>query len=151
VFGWRRFIALALLLLVGVSLAYTWVASRQQRPGELGPAGAVLVCYFHSGTCCATCDKIEHFSYQAVGQAFSEQLRDGRLVWRDINYEEPENAQWAKEFRVLTACIVLVDTRGGGPPDFKNLQPQVWNLVQKDDTQGIIALVQNETRAMLGR
>jgi len=62
-------------------------------PGASPPEGnrKVVAYYFHGRVRCISCVKIEKLSRKAITEGFSNDLKNGRLEFRDVNVEEPAN------------------------------------------------------------
>jgi hypothetical protein len=94
-------------------------------PGESG--ARVVVYFFHGKVRCPTCETIESYGHEAVSEGFPEDLRAGRLAWRVLDYEDPENLALAKKFEVIAPTIVVARLDGGSPAHWDNLS-DVWGL-----------------------
>jgi hypothetical protein len=139
------------VLLLFVAASVVALAVKNLRPGPQ-PAAAevqrdgVTVYYFHGKMRCPTCQSIEAYAHEAVSSAFANELKDGRIEWKVVDFEQPENEHFAKDFELAVSSVVLVETRGGARKNWKNL-PEVWELV--GDKPAFIAFVQKEVRAFL--
>jgi hypothetical protein len=72
------------------AIAYpTLSAVVQQPPAPKTGGHRVIAHYFHTNTRCSTCIKIEQFSKEAIEQGFPEELKNGALELRIVNYENP--------------------------------------------------------------
>lgn len=92
---------------------------------------AVRVYYFHRTVRCADCLLIEQVSADALQEVFPQALADGRLDWRPVNLDQPENTHFVFDFDLNANELVVV--RGeGGTVAFSKL-PEVWKLVQQPD------------------
>jgi hypothetical protein len=116
-----------------------------QQEAEL-PSNGVVVYYFHSNVRCPTCRNIESHAHEAIETGFARELNDGQLVWRVVNYERPENADFVKKYELIAPAVVVVEINNSEEVSGKNLT-RVWELVTKKDQ--FIKYVQDETRAML--
>lgn len=150
----KNLVVVALLLFVAVSVAIL-VRREMQEPTasaaapatEQLPDNALVVYYFHGDTRCPTCRNIEDYSHKAVESAFAEELAESKLLWRVVNYEQPENSHFATEYEIVSPTVVLVRTTNGEVADRRNLM-RVWELV--GDRDAFTDYIQNETRSMLG-
>ena len=140
----RNVVTAVLLLFVGVSVVVLAAKSLRSGPrpeaegkeaadetiAASGPAmtDGVIAYYFHGNTRCATCKNIEAYAQEAVESGFAGPLDEGRLEWRVINYELPENEHFAADFELIAASVVLVEISGGRQTEWKNLV-RVWELV----------------------
>ena len=83
---------------------------------------------------------------EAVEAGFSEQLKDGRLEWRVVNYEETGNEHFATDYKLAGPCMVLVRMRGDTSVEWRSL-PEVWALVE--DRPALARLVQRNVQEFL--
>jgi hypothetical protein len=111
-----------------------------------GPGTKVVVCYFYGKNRCPVCDSIESYAREAVQTGFPEDLENGRLEWRSINYEQPGNEHFAADYKLLAPGVLLVAVRDGQPADWKSL-PEVWNHL--GDKPATIACVRKGVRQFL--
>ena len=155
----KTIITAALLLFVGVSVAYLIIDESIRRP-EVEPQEAVSVksevgsgldheviaYYFHGASRCQTCLKIEAYSREALEIHFPKELKSGTLKWRAVNVESPENEHFVSDFKLTNKSIVIVNVLKGKSVEHKNLQ-RVWELVR--DKNAFYDYVHAETRAYL--
>jgi hypothetical protein len=106
----------------------------------------VLVYYFHRTQRCSTCRNMETYAHEAVTTRFAKELADGRIEWRVLNYEEPQNAGLRREYDLGGPMLVLVRTDGKGSPPFKTLD-EIWSLAF--DKPGFLAYVEAELKGFL--
>ena len=92
-------------------------------PADTG--AKVIVYYMHPTRRCATCSRIEKMSRDVVEREFAEQLRDGRVEWRVVNYQEEEDL--AERYKVASSSLVVVEVRNGRQAGFERLD-DVWAL-----------------------
>ena len=111
------------------------------------PGRTVLVTYFHTATRCTSCLLIEDYTSTTVRMAFPGPLADGKLKWRLVNTDEPENSHFVKDYGLFTKAVIVSDVRDGKEVRWKNLD-QVWHLL--DDAPGFQAYVEKEVRSFLG-
>ena len=145
----KSLIRAVLLLFVFGSLAYLavkesrqWtapdrVAAQDQRSatgGATSPSAAtkpqsnkIVAYYFHTTYRCPTCRRIEAYSKQAIEAGFARELADGRIEFRLVNVEIPENRHYVQEFNLFTKSLVLVRMKDGKQVDWTNLE-RVWEL-----------------------
>jgi hypothetical protein len=147
-------------LLVFVILCVVVLAARALRPepagGDSDPASSplaanvqgrkLIVYYFHGDLRCPTCESIEAYAQDAVKTGFAEQLQDGRIEWRVVNYDAPPNEHFRKDFDLVASSVVLVNVIDGQQHDWKILDA-VWTLV--GDRKAFVEYVQGEVRAVL--
>ena len=103
----------------------------------------VLVRYFHSDIRCSTCLAFEDWSKTAV-ELFPEELKNGTLKWEVINFDEPENKHYIKDYDLAEKSLVLIREDNGKVTRWKNVE-EFWDFDdnQKDEfvklVQGLIS------------
>ena len=107
----------------------------------------LVVYYFHSNTRCPTCQSIESQANEIVHADFASQVARGEIVWKVLNYEQPANAQLAKQFELVMPVVVLARMKAGRVEDWKRLD-EVWALV--GDKPGFAKYVREQIAQMLG-
>ena len=140
------FVGASVLILVGRELRETTGDATNSATEQL-PANALVVYYFHGDTRCPTCRHIEDYSHEAVQGGFAEELAPERVLWRVVNYEQPENSHFATDYEIVAPTVVLVRTADGRVADWRNLG-RVWELV--GDQDAFTEYVHDEIRSMLG-
>ncbi|MBN1912395.1 MAG: hypothetical protein JW818_21925 [Pirellulales bacterium] len=105
----------------------------------------LIVYYFH-GKRCATCRSIESQAHQVVETDFADELANGRVKWKVVDYRKPSGEKLRKQFKVADPVVVVVRIKGGEIDDWNRLD-RVWAL--KDDPTGFADYVRTEIRDML--
>jgi hypothetical protein len=134
-----------LLLFVAVSLVVLGRKQLRSTPPTAESDGVVAY-YFHGKARCPTCQRIESQAREAVEGGFAAELQQGKLQWRVVNYDEPGNEHFAKEYNLAAPIVVFSEIRGGTQVRWVDV-PEVWQLV--DDKPAFIAHVQGQLRAFL--
>jgi hypothetical protein len=164
----KSFIKAGLLVFVFGSLAYLGVKESRQlaSPDPLAAQGVqaaskasttatamqkpqtnkIIAYYFHTTYRCATCRRIEAYSKEAIDLGFAPELANGRLEFRLVNIELPENQHFAQDYKLFTKSLVLVRMRDGKQVEWKNLS-QVWELTGEHDA--FLSYVRGEVRNYL--
>lgn len=86
----------------------------------------VLVRYFHSNIRCSTCLAFEDWSKTAV-EGFPKELKNGTLKWQVINFDEPENKHYIKDYDLAEKSLVLVKQENGKTIRWKNVE-EFWDF-----------------------
>lgn len=117
--------------------------------GKIAPgSGTRLIAYYlHGKVRCVTCNEIEESAKAAVEAGFAEELRNGRIEWRVVDYEEPGNEHYATDFKLAAPCVVLASMRDGRQESWRSL-PEVWELI--GDKPAFRAFVEKSVREELG-
>ncbi|MBU0508960.1 hypothetical protein KKH27_09020 [bacterium] len=92
----------------------------------------VVAYYFHTNQRCANCIKIETYTHEAIETGFAGELQSGKLIWRTINTDQPENEHYLKDYKLITKSVILSDVRSGKEIRWKNLD-KVWLLLRDKD------------------
>ena len=115
------FLLAALALAVVASCIWDGVSSR--RGGAAGgnseasraaePSGVVTVYYFHGTIRCQKCLEIERVSRESVEWFYAEDLVNGRMSWRSVNFELPENRHFLDDFNLGLPSLAVECRKGG--------------------------------------
>ncbi len=137
---------------LGFTMALTLTAygifNEVQTVSAQSPTHKVVAYYFHTNTRCSTCKKIEAYSHEAIEEGFKTELKNGTLELRVINYEEPENRHFIKDYKLVTKSLILVNMVDGIQMDWTNLK-LVWQLT--DNKQAFLNYVRKEVRNHLSQ
>ena len=96
------------------------------------PAHYLVVTYFHGTFRCPTCQRIEELSSQAVKANFEDELKTGKVVWRVINVDEPENEHYRKDYQLYSKHLIVSEMKDGKEVRWKDLK-DIWTLVKDDE------------------
>ncbi|UCF81644.1 MAG: hypothetical protein JSV08_04315 [Acidobacteriota bacterium] len=122
-------------------------AGSDQKPDASETPSTVIAYYFHGTRRCKTCLTIEAYADESLKAGFPQELETGRLTWRALNVEEPENEHFVRDFELATRSVVLVEVKNGKTEKWKSLD-KVWKLV--GDKEAFVAYIQKETADYLG-
>jgi len=107
-----------------------------------------ILYYFHRTLRCQTCLALEASIAEALHRYFGNELADGRLLWRPLNVEDPENIHFEEDFSLEYNSAILVRAGSDETASWKNLE-NVWDLLeQKEPFENY---VRREVGAALGR
>jgi hypothetical protein len=137
-----------LLLILTVCIVFS-VLSVFADPQAAAPQSAqhkVIAYYFHTNTRCSTCIKIEQYSHEAIEQGFSDELKNGTLEMKVVNYEQPENRHFMRDYKLVSKSLVLVNMVNGKQTKWTNLK-LVWQLTGRKDA--FLNYVRKEVRGYL--
>ncbi|GAB4362039.1 MAG: hypothetical protein Kow00128_01400 [Deltaproteobacteria bacterium] len=91
-------------------------------------ADRVVAYYFHGRFRCASCREIERLSAKAIREGFPEEIRSGRLAFRAVDVDRPENRHFVEEYRLSSQSLVIVAYRGDRRVRWDTLE-KVWTLL----------------------
>jgi hypothetical protein len=136
-----------LLVMVGcIALPVLGLFAQKKAEAPLTGQNKVIAYYFHTNARCSTCIKIEQYSKEAIQQGFPYELKNGTLEMRIVNYEQPENRHFMKEYKLVSKSLVLVNFVNGKQTKWTNLKA-VWQLTGRKDA--FLNYVRKEVRGYL--
>jgi hypothetical protein len=106
----------------------------------------VSVYYFHRTMRCPTCLRIEELARDAVQNSFEAERASGRLSWRALDVEQPDNQHFEADFKLQGQSLIVVKSAAGRPTKWTNMT-EIWDLV--DDSAAFTQYVQKELRRCL--
>lgn len=111
------------------------------------PAEKVEVFLFHRTQRCATCIAIGKLSGQTVEERFGPEVSSGKVVFREVNIDEPENKALAEKFKTSGSSLFINAIRNGSD----NIQEdaQVWRLTS--DSEVFKNYLADKINALLGK
>jgi hypothetical protein len=92
----------------------------------------VIAYYFHGTYRCTTCQTIEKYSKEAIEHYFPKELKEGTLVFKPLNVEEPENRHYIQDYELFSKSLVISLVKQDKEITWKNLA-DVWKHVSDKD------------------
>jgi len=134
---------------LAIAVAYPTLNTLAQQPTALqSGTHKVIAYYFHTNTRCSTCMKIEAYSKEAIEKGFANELKNGALEMRIVNYENPENRHFMKDYKLVSKSLVLVKMINGKQTEWTNLKV-IWQLTGRKDA--FLNYVRKEVRGYLAK
>lgn len=106
----------------------------------------IEVLYFHVNIRCETEQSIEANAKKVLQNSFSKELKEGKIVFKAINLEEPENEHYMKDFSIELQNLVITKKVDGKIQEWKNLE-KVWEYIS--DLNKFRKYVEDEIREYL--
>ena len=131
--AFRHYIALKPLLRVflltfaGVTLAVQ-IAKEFRSVEPLRLADGLNVVCTHATVRCPPCLAMIRLVNETLDESYADAVATGKIVFRAVNYEQPEAADFAYHFRIATAAVVLVKVQNGNIIAERNLITEARNL-----------------------
>jgi hypothetical protein len=100
-----RVIFAGVVVLIAAGIAFgLFNASQPAAPATAGSAPVsnaerIEVVYFHRTERCASCLWVEQMSRKVVESAFAPQLASGKVTYREVDVQKPENRAMAAKYR----------------------------------------------------
>jgi len=130
--AFKRFLAWSLAIVAFAGVLIPLLRDAWAKPAAVYPSAqvttndTVTVYYFHGNRRCMTCNKIEGRTLEVIQTTFAKELDSGRLVFKSVNIEAPENEHFVKDFALATRTVVIA--RGASFERFDG----VWQYVHED-------------------
>ncbi len=112
------------------------IAGTNEKPAAMGTAvqpatvtTQVVAFYFHGTIRCERCLAIEKQAGEVVTNRFGAEVALDRLTFRVVNYDQPKNAHFLKDYKLPCPSLVLVRQKEGKDLDWK-LLGQTWEMVE---------------------
>lgn len=118
----------------------------QQEANSCSCTQRIAAYYFHRTVRPQGCLSAESSIKAALALEFPAQLKDGRLEWYSVNYEERGNEDYAADYKIAAPCLVLVRMELGTAVEWRSL-PEVRELMA--DKSKLIQLVQRNVQEFL--
>ncbi len=125
--------------------------SRATTPAETASkaqGNKIIAYYFHTTYRCVTCQRIEAYSKEAINSGFARELAAGKLEFRLVNVQLPENRHFIQDYRLSTKSLVLVRMKEGNQLEWTNMS-RVWELT--GDHAAFLRYVQQGIRSYLDK
>ena len=88
----------------------------------------VTVINFHGKQRCRTCIRIGDLAKKIVTEDLAAAGQAGKLHWEHLNYDEPANAHFVKEYELVSSTVVATLWKDGREITWRRLD-DVWDLV----------------------
>ena len=108
------------------------------------PADRVVVMYFHRTERCPTCKMMGSYSEVAVKSGFASELKKRTVEFRYIDFEQPENANLAKAYKVAGPALIVAKVVDAKVSKYADLK-EIWVKVREKPV--FIEYVQENVRA----
>jgi hypothetical protein len=107
------------------------------------PDDRVVAMYFHRTQRCPTCLKMGSYSEEAVASGFAQQVKDGKVAFHYIDFQDAKNAVFTKGYKVSGPTLVVAKISGDKVLEYKNLT-EIWTKVR--DKEAFVAYVQKSVK-----
>lgn len=77
------------------------------------PADVLQVFYFHGANRCSTCLRVGEYVKETMLENFSDEINSGKIDYREINVDLPENREIARKFEAVGSSLYLNAIRDG--------------------------------------
>ena len=99
--------------------------------------------YFHRTQRCPTCLKMGSYTEEAVKSGFAKQIKDGKVEFHYIDFQDEKNAALTKGYKVSGPTLIVAKVAGNKVVERKNLT-EIWTKV--GDKAAFIKYVQSNVK-----
>lgn len=85
------------------------------------------IMYFHATQRCAGCIAIEDFTKTTLNNEFSEELKDSVIVFKSIDFLEPENEKYQEQYKFDVQTLILSRVEKNAEKKWINLE-KIWDF-----------------------
>lgn len=97
-------------------------------PASVIRADGVSVINFHSTKRCRTCIQIGDLAKKTVDEEFTDEEKAGKVRWEQLNYDEPANAHYVKDYELVSSTVLVTLWKDGKEVKWNRLDA-VWDHV----------------------
>ena len=122
-------------------------ANKTQTQSVKNSADKIEVMHFHATHQCWSCITVGEYALKTIKEKFSEEYKNGIIIFRDINGELPENKDIVMKYQARGSSIfinAITDNQDNIEEDIK-----VWRLIT-NETQ-FIDYFENKLKNLLGK
>ena len=127
------FVLISIGFVIGKHSVQRGAGPAEQAPNSPGPSAAaatlpvrVRTYCLHATARCTTFNTMERMTRDLLEQQFGDALAAGRIDWREVDFQENEAV--AKQFDVISSCVLVAKMQGETVLDYKRLD-EVWTLM----------------------
>jgi hypothetical protein len=122
---------------------------REQGGIGAAPRDRLVVYYLHSSYRCPTCQTVEAETKKVVESEFGPQGQRGEIAFKVLDYEKPEGAELAREFKVTSAVVVLAAMKDGKIDRSRSKRLDKVLPLAARDVGALAAYLRDEIKAVL--
>jgi len=107
----------------------------------------VIVYYFYGSPRCATCQKIEKYTKEAVTENFSKEIKSKKVSFQAVDLDNPKNKHFSTDYKLFTKSVIVSERKNGKEIKYKNLD-KIWTLT--NDEKKFKDYINKEVKSSLG-
>lgn len=112
-----------------------------------GKAEKIEVVHFHATQQCWSCMTVGGYALKTIKEKFSEEYKNGTIVFKDINGELPENRDIVMKYQARGSSLFVNAIKNG--QDNIEEDVKVWRLVTNENQ--FISYFEDKLKNLLGR
>jgi len=110
-------------------------------------ANKLEVYYFHRTARCYSCNTLSQYVEETIEQKFSEEIKNGKIEFKEINVDLPENKAIALKFQASGSSLFINAIKDG--QDNISQDTNVWRLLgEKSQFENYLV---NKMNLLLGK
>jgi len=110
-------------------------------------ADKIEVVHFHGTHQCWSCITVGEYALATIKNKFSEEYQSGKIVFKDINSELPENKEIVTKYQARSSSLFINAITGNEDNIEEDIT--VWRLVSNE--QRFTDYFENKLRTLLGK
>jgi hypothetical protein len=152
-YGLSVILILAIIIVVAAnspkSNAVTSSMKKGDATGQLSTMSAdkIEVVHFHATQQCWSCITVGEYALKTIKEKFPEEYKNGKIVYKDVNGELPENMDIVIEYQARGSSLFVNAIKDG--KDNIEEDATVWRLVSNENQ--FISYFQNKLNNLLGK
>ena len=103
----KRLFAIGIILLSLIGCGSRNAQKSTESTSETNSDAAVEVFIFHAAQRCATCKAIDAVVAEVLENDFSDDVKAGKIVFRDVDASNPENRPLVEKYEVYSTSLLL--------------------------------------------
>jgi hypothetical protein len=111
------------------------------------PADKIEVVHFHGTQQCVSCITVGKFALQTIKDKFPDEYASGKIVFKEINGELPENQAIVMKYQAAGSSLFVNAIRG--EKDTISEDTTVWRLVNSESQY--ISYFEGKLNSLLGK
>jgi len=146
------FVIITILILVGLKFNKPTASTKEnnisktiKKDIKTIPAEKIQIFLFYATQRCTSCTTIGKYVKETIEQKFPEELKSGKIEFREINSDLPENKELATKFKA-TGSALFINSIIAGKDNIK-VDTQVWKLISNE--QSFISYLSDKINTIL--
>ena len=121
--------------------------SQSSVPMSVMQAEKIEVVHFHATEQCVSCITVGKYALETIKEKFPEEYASGKIVFKDINVELPENQAIVMKYQARGSSLFVNAIRG--EKDDISEDVTVWRLI--NDENQFVSYFENKLNTLLGK
>lgn len=133
-------LAVITAVIAGISVRLDTLSKSDDKPtiaginAQISPkitkAEKVEVIHFHATEQCVSCIAVGRLAKQTIDEKFSDELKSGKILFKEINVDLPENNSIVQKYQARGSSLMIDATQDG--KDNISEDVTVWGLINNE-------------------